>query len=979
SGQYWNGSAWVWKSPPYVITDSQTYHANFIAPFVIDPNNADRLLGGGWSLWRTNDAKTTNTSSAGPTWATIKPPDGTSNPISAIAIAPGNSSLIWVGHNNGDVFVTANGTLITPTWTRVDTHTVALPNRFVTRLTIDPQDAQIVYATFGGFSPDNVWRTTNGGATWADLTGSGLTGLPDTPVRSLVVNPNHSNWLYVGTEVGIFASEDGGATWGVPQDGPANVSVDELFWLNNGTLVAATHGRGLYKADFGVALSAKSRHTEAPGNGNGALDPGETLAIQVGLTNGGAQTATGITGTLRLIAGSATALTGTVAYPNLNAGATQTNTTPFAFNINPEQACGEPLTFVLSATYNLTRTFAHTFSVPIGAPTLGVTATYTATDLPQAIPDYDPAGVNSSIVIAAPGAIGDVDARVVSVTHTWDSDLVFRLSHSSGAQAYLINQRGSNSDNFVNTLLDDSAATPIVSGTAPFTGRFRPEEPLSAFNGQPLSGTWTLNLSDQATGDTGILNSWALDIRPINYTCAIYLPTPTVQLSPNAITVGEGDGAATITATLSGAAAVTVTVDYATTNGTATAPADYAAASGTLTFTPGVTQAAFNVAIVNDALIENAETFGVTLSNPISATLGAPSSASVTISDNDQPGVALSSATYSANESAGVVPITVTLNQAAPYVVTVAYATSNGTAIAPGDYASATGTVTFTPGVTQSTFNVAIVNEALVENSEIFNVTLSNPSGATLGAPTSTTITIIDNDLPAVQFSSAAYAVAENSGSQPITVTLEQAAPFTVTVVYATSNGTATAPGDYVAATDTLTFTPGVTQLAFSVSIVNDALIENNETFSVTLSNPGSATLGSPASALVTIVDDDQPKIQFSAATYAASESSSTALITVTLDQPAAITVTVHFATSDGTATAGSDYTLTSGTLTIIPGLSAATFSVPILDDAQFEAPEALNLTLSAPINATLGALTQATLSISDNDFGLFLPLVIKE
>ena len=155
--------------------------------------------------------------------------------------------MIWVGHNNGDVYRTTNGTVASPTWTKVDTNSPSLPNRYVTRIAIDKNDTSKVYVTFGGFSADNVWRTTNGGTTWADTTGSGATGLPDVPVRSLVIHPNNSNWLYVGTEIGIFASEDGGANWFVPQDGPANVSVDELFWMNT-TLVAATHGRGLFTA-----------------------------------------------------------------------------------------------------------------------------------------------------------------------------------------------------------------------------------------------------------------------------------------------------------------------------------------------------------------------------------------------------------------------------------------------------------------------------------------------------------------------------------------------------------------------------------------------------------------------------------------------------------------------------------------------------------------------------------------------------------
>ncbi len=219
------------------ISDAGT-SANFISPFILDPNNPNTLLGGGASLWRS-----TNVKAGVPSWSPIKSSIGSN--ISAIAVAPGNSNIIWVGHNNGDVYQTTNGANASPTWNRMDLNTPNLPNRFVTRITIDPQNPNIVYATFGGFSPDNVWRSSDGGTTWNDVTGSGGTGLPDVPVRSLVIHPSNSSWIYAGTEVGVFASENSGATWSVPHDGPSNVSVDELFWIGS-TLVAATHGRGLF-------------------------------------------------------------------------------------------------------------------------------------------------------------------------------------------------------------------------------------------------------------------------------------------------------------------------------------------------------------------------------------------------------------------------------------------------------------------------------------------------------------------------------------------------------------------------------------------------------------------------------------------------------------------------------------------------------------------------------------------------------------
>ncbi len=236
--------------------ERNNFRTNFIAPLVIDPNEPTRLLAGGWSLWRTNDAR------GAATWNAIKNPNNAPTPgggvgdqksISAIAINPNNSDFVVVGHNNGDVYLNLNATNANPipNWTKIDT--AGLPDRMVTRLTWDPnRGPNWIYATFGGFNTDNVYVTRNLGTAWIDVSGATATStdLPAVPVRSLVFHPSNANLLYVGTEMGIFTSPDAGATWDLPQNGPANVSVDELIWMG-GDLIAATHGRGIYRASGG--------------------------------------------------------------------------------------------------------------------------------------------------------------------------------------------------------------------------------------------------------------------------------------------------------------------------------------------------------------------------------------------------------------------------------------------------------------------------------------------------------------------------------------------------------------------------------------------------------------------------------------------------------------------------------------------------------------------------------------------------------
>jgi len=219
---------------------------NFIAPLMLDPNNANRLYAGGASLWRSDNAK-----ASPPTWSAVKPPAGAGNYISYIAIAPSDSNVAWVGHNSGTLYRTQNATAPSPVWTQV-----ASPGaRQVLRIVIDRDDSSRVFVTFGGFTSPNVYLTTNGfdaAPTWVSKHGN----LPQAPVRALARHPSNALWLYAGTEVGVFTTQDGGTTWSATNDGPGTVSVEELFFLNANTLIASTHGRGMFQSTVTPPVSA---------------------------------------------------------------------------------------------------------------------------------------------------------------------------------------------------------------------------------------------------------------------------------------------------------------------------------------------------------------------------------------------------------------------------------------------------------------------------------------------------------------------------------------------------------------------------------------------------------------------------------------------------------------------------------------------------------------------------------------------------
>jgi photosystem II stability/assembly factor-like uncharacterized protein len=229
--------------------DDAKVNANFISPFYLDPNNDNTMLAGGASLWRSTNVSTADEDDI--VWSKIKDAvDGTK--ISQITIAEGDSDLVLVGYNDGSIYKSTDATAATPTWTKIHDDN----GKNVLALLIDKDDHSIFYAGWGGFAAGNLNQSTDSGATWNDIS----QGLPEAPMRSIVRHPTRPDYLYVGTEVGIFTSEDQGASWFATNNGPANVSVDQLFWYDDATLVAATHGRGIFTAKIELGPCEEVNH-----------------------------------------------------------------------------------------------------------------------------------------------------------------------------------------------------------------------------------------------------------------------------------------------------------------------------------------------------------------------------------------------------------------------------------------------------------------------------------------------------------------------------------------------------------------------------------------------------------------------------------------------------------------------------------------------------------------------------------------------
>ena len=459
------------------------------------------------------------------------------------------------------------------------------------------------------------------------------------------------------------------------------------------------------------------------------------------------------------------------------------------------------------------------------------------------------------------------------------------------------------------------------------------------------------------------------------YTITDEDPT-TVAFSTTSSNGSEATTAVTIPVTLSNTNASTVTVGYSVTGGNATGSGtDYTLAAGTLTYTTGVTSQNISITINNDILLESNETIEITLASPTVASLGTNTVHTYTIIDNDTPSVGFSAATSTGAESVTSVNIPVTLSIVSGSTVTVDYAVTGGTATGSGtDFTLASGTLTYTSGVTSQNIPITIVNDTLNELSETIIVTISNPTVANLGAITSHTYTITDNDpIPSLSINNVSVTEG-NSGTvnADFTVTLSAASGRTVTVDYSTSNGTASAGTDYTAVTTTtLTFNPGETSKTVTVVVNGDATDEVNETFNITLANVSTSATIATATGVGTITNDDTaPSLSIDSVTVTEGNSGTVnATFTVTLSAASGKSITVDYATANNTASSGSDYTaITTTTLTFNPGDTTKTFNVVVAGDTLDENDETFYVNLTnVNVNATI-ATSQGTGTITNDD-----------
>ncbi len=323
---------------------------------------------------------------------------------------------------------------------------------------------------------------------------------------------------------------------------------------------------------------------------------------------------------------------------------------------------------------------------------------------------------------------------------------------------------------------------------------------------------------------------------------------PGSTFSVNDVSVVEGSAGttdATFTVSLSPARTSPVSINYATVNGTAVAPEDFAAASGQLVFAAGETSKMVTVAVNGDTTPEYDETFTLQLSAPSSgATIGDGVGLGSIVSDEVPFTASIGNATVSEGNS-GTTTATFTVSIAPPpsQPASVSWATTNGTAVAPDDYQAANGILSFAQGETSKTIDVVVSGDTAPEPSEVFYVDISSTDVA-IGDGRGDGTIANDDTLPSITISDVALSEG-NSGSAvwSFVVSLSSPSAGTVTVSYATANSKAQAGSDYIATGGTLSFAPGETSKTISVPVFGDTLSERDENFFVNLANATGATI----------------------------------------------------------------------------------------------------------------------------------------
>ena len=517
------------------------------------------------------------------------------------------------------------------------------------------------------------------------------------------------------------------------------------------------------------------------------------------------------------------------------------------------------------------------------------------------------------------------------------------------------------------------------SGTVTFQPGETSHEVVMTINGDTVfepNETFNVNLSGPANATLGDSQGVCTIVNDDSQ--------PAISIGDTAVTEGNGSTTtAAFTVSLSNASTQTVTVNYATAGDTATSGTDFLAANGTATITPGLLSTTVNVTVNGDTTFEPNEFFLVNLTSPSNATISDNQATGIINNDDLQPTISINDVTHNEGDAGTTdYDFTVSLSNASSQTITVNAATADNTATtADSDYTGVSSTLlTFAPSATTQHFHVLVNGDTKFEPTETFFVNLSGATSATVSDGQGSGTVTNDDTQPTISINDVTHNEG-NAGTTDydFTVSLSNASSQTITVNAATADNTATtADSDYTSVPSTLlTFTANTTTQHIHVLVNGDTKFEATEAFFVNLSGATNATVADSQGSGTVTNDDALPTISIGDVSVSEGNAgTANAAFTVSLSGVSGQTVTVNYATADGTATEGSDYLTAGGTVTFTPGQTSQPISVTINGDTAFEPNEAFNVNLSDATNATIadnqgvGTInnddTQPTISIDD-------------
>ncbi len=529
-----------------------------------------------------------------------------------------------------------------------------------------------------------------------------------------------------------------------------------------------------------VVGAGASLVADACGGGNGAIDPGETVTVDLALRNIGAASTTDVVATLDA-SGGVTSPSAPQSYGALAAAGPAVSR---SFSFVADGACGEKLVATLLLQDGGVDIGSARFTFDLGLQVPSGLSTTLANESSIFISVGGPASPYPSTIDVSgmTGQVSHLRVGLHGVNHPFPDDLDVLLVAPNGKGAVLMSDAGGGSRLLgIDLTFDDDASAALPDGGTVTSGQYRPSNyegasddftvdapsgpyaaTLGELDGIDPNGTWSLYVIDDFFLDGGnIANGWSLSVETTVPVCCGGTPGFVFQ-SAQEMQTTESGGTATFTVSLRATPTAAVTIGLESSD-----PTEGTVSPAELSFSPSDAQLPRTVTVtgVDDALLDGDVPFTVVTSPAVSADPGYagldPEDVAVVNVNDDFPALSIQD-TALAEPDAGSANLvfTIALSEPAGYGVSVAYATRNGTALAGSDYTAASGVVILPAGTTSGTIAVAVTGDTLVEADETLFVDLSSPIGAVL-ADASGMGTIVNEDAPTLSVSATSAAMGE--------------------------------------------------------------------------------------------------------------------------------------------------------------------------------------------------------------------------